>query len=136
MGRYCSITHGAGYLASFSTTLNAPRKAAAEAEADTFVDTKLDGFDTDLWAAATTPAEVRVAADKYASARFLRLHSATQNAAQSPEAAGESLVERLEREAADALDGIAGRGWYRADDGTRVYRREKNRSPRFGDAVR
>lgn len=133
MGRYCLLAHGTGYLAAYSTTLDATRRAAAEAEADTFVDTVLDGFDTDLWAAATTPKEIRVAADKYASARFLRLDSGRVNAVQSPDEDG--LVAQLEREAKHTLESIAGRGWYRADDGTRVYRREKDRSPRFAEIM-
>lgn len=134
MGRYCSIAHASGYLAAYASTLNAARKAAAEAEADTFVDTLLDGFDTDLWSAATTPAEIRAAADKYASARFLRLDAAALNPTQAP--GDDSYVRALEEEARAALGGIAGRGWYRADDGTRVYRRDKERSPRFAEIAR
>lgn len=52
---------------------------------------------------------------------------------QSPDEDG--LVAQLEREAKHTLESIAGRGWYRADDGTRVQRREKDRSPRFAEIM-
>lgn len=134
MGRYCSIAHASGYLAAFSTTLDAARKAQAEAEADTYVDTMLDGFDTDVWSSATTPKEIRHAADKLASARYLRLSDGAVNPSAGTVDGG--FAEALEREARDAIGSIAGRGWYRSDEGLRVYRREKDRSPRFVEIIR
>lgn len=133
MGRYCALTAATGYLSAYST-LDTARKALAEQEADTEVDRLLDGFDTDLWSAATTPKEVREAADKLAAARYVRLSLAAVTSSLAPPEG--SLTGTLEDEARGTLAGIGTRGWYRADDGTRVLRRDKTRGPRFGEIAR
>lgn len=135
--KYCTIAQ-TGYLSGYSTTLDAGRRAAAEAEADAIVDRHLDGFATDPWTPATTPGEIRQAADKIATARFLRIEAAQHNTVYTHEQEGErgSLPLRLEREGVETLEGISTRGWYRADDGSRVRREDPGRTPVFVEISR
>ena len=136
--KYCTIAHGSGYLSAYTSTLDAGRRAAAEAEADALVDRLLDGFATDAWTPATTPAEIRQAADKFAAGRFLRLEASKLSTVHIHEAegGGKTLPEKLEREAREDLEGIAARGWYRADDGSRVRRAEPGQAPFFAELSR
>lgn len=135
MGKFCLLTHAQGYLGAYSTTLDAGRKAQAEAEADNEVDDALDGFAVDLWTAATTPQSIRALADKLAAARFLRLAAAAINTVAAHDG-DESLPATLEREARAGLAAIKNRGWYRDDAGTMVRREDPTQSPWEAEIVR
>lgn len=138
-GKYCELAAGTGYLSGFATFSvgDAAHARAAEREADEVVDDHLDGFAVDLWTAETTPRSIRTAADKIASARFLRLQGAKLNTVATADQEGvESLPQRLEREGREVLAAIRDRGWYRADDGTRNLRDDPDRNPTACEIVR
>lgn len=135
-GKFCKIVAATGYLKGYATIV-AATAVLAEREADAVVDNFLDGFDVDLWSAATTPQDVAQHAQKLAEGRYLRLFAAGINSVRTHDSeGGESLPGMLEREAREALGAIQSRGWYRADDGSRVVRREPERSGWERDLVR
>lgn len=116
MGRYVTLAGGSDWLEG-EAVLVAARAAAAEAEADQFIDAQFWGWTRTTWLTNAAPPEIDTIARKWASADYQRRNF---NKA-SPDAGIPQYAADLFAEAKQLASDIKTRGYLIGSDGTFVY---------------